>query len=346
MSKSIIFKVLGFSIIMSLFITACSTSIPVNNNLEDSDDVITGMANPAAVYCEGLGYSLESVQRDGGIDADCIFLDGSRCPQWGFLSGRCGQEYTYCYMEGNELEEGTNVGSCRFPDNSFCDEYLFFTGDCSKGDNPGEADSEDASIEDIIQIQNFYEARDFIAEYFFSQYGIEQTDPWMEQNITPEGLVGSSTFRYVSGLLTIKISAPVVAPENTVYTIEEASYIVNGFYWEGTLSYYGDIEEILVLLPGTVLNEESARDAVLDYLVTTYDLSEFGEWEDQDFSQTGNDTLLIVYTSGPWTVKVEFAPAAPLISNYLVTVESSADGFLWEGDITLRGEITEISFSN
>ena len=209
----------------------------------------------------------------------------------------------------------------------------------SEGEEVGE------DTEEELKILGFTEARDFIAEYFSSEYGIEQSDLWIEQDMTPEGLVGSSTFRFVSGPLTIKISAPVVAPENIVYTIEEASYISNGFYWEGTLNYFGDIEEILVLLPGTVLDEESARDAVLDYLVDNYDLPEFGEWSDDGLDgmvEDGIATNIIVYTSGTWTVEVKYEPAAPLISTYHVTVENSSDGFLWEGDVTLRGEITEI----
>jgi putative hemolysin len=55
---------------------------------QDTEAPITGMANPSAVYCEGLGYSSETVTRNGGEDADCIFPDDSRCPAWDFLAGR------------------------------------------------------------------------------------------------------------------------------------------------------------------------------------------------------------------------------------------------------------------
>ncbi len=196
-------------------------------------------------------------------------------------------------------------------------------------------------VDDEIQILGFAEARDYLAQYFLSEYGIEQTDPWMEQDLTPEDLVGSSTFRFVSGPLTIKISAPVVAPENLVYTIEEASYIVNGFYWEGTVTYFGEITETLVYLPGSILNDALARDGILEYLDGIHDLPEFGDWADEDYSQGENVTSVITYTSGTWSVVVGFEPAAPLVSSYHVTVENLVDGFFWEGDITLRGEISE-----
>jgi len=66
-----------------------------------------------------------------------------------------------------------------------------------------------------------------------------------------------------------------------MYTIEEASFIVNGFHWEGLLSIDGHITENMVIPPGTILSEEQARDAVLEYIMDTYTLPSFGEWIDQ-----------------------------------------------------------------
>ena len=204
-------------------------------------------------------------------------------------------------------------------------------------ENSDESEEEDTEVSEDVQVLGYSEARDFIAAYFLGQYGIEQIEPWMEQNLTTEGLVGSSTIRFVSGSLTINISAPVVALENLIYTIEEASDIANGFYWEGTLSYYGEIAESIVRLPGTILDDELARDAVLAYLSD----AEFGKWVDDGYSQSGDGTNIKTFTYDSWTVSVEFAPSAPLVASYHVTVENSADGFAWEGDISLRGEISE-----
>jgi len=104
---------------------------------QDTETLFVGMANPSAVYCEGLGYSSETVTRNGGEDADCIFPDDSRCPAWDFLAGRCGQAFSYCEKQGYDLLEGEgNVGTCQFTDNSTCDEYAYFSGDCAPGDNP------------------------------------------------------------------------------------------------------------------------------------------------------------------------------------------------------------------
>lgn len=330
---------IGLLPITGLFIAACSSSTPAATPQEEMDENLVGMPNPAAVYCEGLGYSMENVTRDGGEDADCIFPDGSRCGQWDFLAGRCGQAFTFCETQGYEVEEGANIGTCKFVDGSTCDEFQYFSGDCSPGDGPGEF------VEESVQILGISEARDYLAAYFSSQYGVEALEPWIEQDITPEDVVGASTIRFVSGPLTIVISAQAAAPAPAEYTIEEASNIANGFYWEGMLSFDGEITETRVIPSSSVLNEELARDAVMDYLIKTYDVPTYGEWINQGVSQTDADTTLIVFTSGSWIVEVEFAPAAPLVSSYWVSVDNLSEEIRWEGEVTSHGEFFEKKFS-
>jgi len=59
-----------------------------------------GMANPAAVYCEELGYEYRSVDTNEGQQGVCILPGGSRCNEWTFLQGKCGQGYSYCARHG------------------------------------------------------------------------------------------------------------------------------------------------------------------------------------------------------------------------------------------------------
>jgi len=127
---------------VTLFISACTCANNGPGETDGSKENIVGMPNPAAVYCEGLGYSMENGTRSGGEDADCIFPNGSRCAQWDFLSGRCGQEFSYCKIQGFDLEEGANIGTCKYPDGSYCAEFQFFSGECSPGDNPGVIEEE------------------------------------------------------------------------------------------------------------------------------------------------------------------------------------------------------------
>ena len=62
-----------------------------------------GMANPAAVYCRELGYEYEIADTAEGQSGACIFPDGSRCNEWSFLQGKCGQSRSYCARHGYGL---------------------------------------------------------------------------------------------------------------------------------------------------------------------------------------------------------------------------------------------------
>jgi len=346
MNKRIVSYQIISILVTGLVLSACSSILQGPLDPGENNEAVVGLENPAALYCEELGYTMESIERDGGMDADCIFPDGSRCGQWDFLSGRCGQERTYCVTQGGTIEEGSNIGNCIFSDGSSCDEFLFFSGKCAAGDNPAEVTEEIQATEEVlIQIQDFISARDYLAVYLSDQYDIKSADPWMEANVTPADADGVTTFRYVSGPLSIFISAEASAPYPESYTIHGASYIANGFYWEGTLDLNGEIKETTVVPPWSVLDTDQARDAVLAFLVKNYQIPLIGDWVDEGLSQTGNDTVSIKYLSGSWTVVVEFAPAAPLVSSYKVIVENLTEGFRWEGDITGPGEITEISFT-
>jgi subtilisin-like proprotein convertase family protein/putative hemolysin len=62
-----------------------------------------GMANPAAVYCQELGYEYQVVDAAEGQHGICLLPDGSECDGWGFLEGKCGQSYSYCAGQGYDL---------------------------------------------------------------------------------------------------------------------------------------------------------------------------------------------------------------------------------------------------
>jgi len=60
--------------------------------------------NPTAVYCNDLGYNYD--------DGNCVFPDGQSCDGWAFFRGTCGEEYSYCALEGHSIEtESVDMGS-------------------------------------------------------------------------------------------------------------------------------------------------------------------------------------------------------------------------------------------
>jgi len=128
------------TLVVLMGVVACQAAEPapaVEPEAASESEPVAGLASPAAVYCEGLGYETENVVTEAGSDADCIFPDGSRCGSWDFLSGRCGQSFSFCAQNGGSLEEAANIGTCVFPDGSSCAEFDFFEGRCLPEEGTG-----------------------------------------------------------------------------------------------------------------------------------------------------------------------------------------------------------------
>ena len=54
---------------------------------------VSAMGNPAAAYCEHMGYELEFSFKEGDSKAYCVFNNENKCEEWSFFGGECGQEY-------------------------------------------------------------------------------------------------------------------------------------------------------------------------------------------------------------------------------------------------------------
>lgn len=129
-------KYISFIFVLFMFFTAClSGCTPLQDESEPQGPALE-MANPASVYCQGLGFVEETREDELGQYGVCIFPDGSECDTWDFLAGRCGQDFSYCEQQGFELqsEEDQNIATCFFKDGSSCSEFLYFQGECRLGD--------------------------------------------------------------------------------------------------------------------------------------------------------------------------------------------------------------------
>lgn len=76
-------KLLPLVLIACIFLAGC-----VMSESENSEGA--GLANPAAVYCEQQGYTVE-IREDpaGGQYGVCVFGDGTECDEWEFYKGEC-----------------------------------------------------------------------------------------------------------------------------------------------------------------------------------------------------------------------------------------------------------------
>lgn len=62
------------------------------------------VANPAATYCVMLGYQVGVQETQDGQVSICTLPDGTVCDAWKFLRGTCGQEFSWCAINGYQIQ--------------------------------------------------------------------------------------------------------------------------------------------------------------------------------------------------------------------------------------------------
>jgi hypothetical protein len=130
---------------------------------------ITGMPNPASVYCEEQGGTLEMREGEGGTFGVCIFADGSECEEWSFFNGAC--------QKGDSLTE--DPGSSEPPPEAIADWWGVIV-----------------STEAMAQYDDYFERRDLGQILYF---GIESEDPAIAAQI--EALRDSGKIVHLWGTL-------------------------------------------------------------------------------------------------------------------------------------------------
>ena len=134
----------------------------------------------------------------------------------------------------------------------------------------GETDTE---TDGDLTVVNATQARDAAIDYLLEKgpQNAPDVNTWSEDNVTPPNWVGGSFWEYTGDGWTIKVNHPVVALENTVYTVVVSS-IDTGWYWKGTIKADGSITEVSTF--HQVTREESqgiAEEYVKDDPTFAYD---------------------------------------------------------------------------
>jgi putative hemolysin len=104
-------KRLFTSMIILITLTACT--VPHAQNPEPTATVKPplNMPNPASVYCEQNGYTLEiRTAADSSQSGVCIFPDGSACDEWAYYRGECGPAAENNPTPASTLEATTETG--------------------------------------------------------------------------------------------------------------------------------------------------------------------------------------------------------------------------------------------
>ncbi len=110
----------------------------------------------------------------------------------------------------------------------------------------GGADTETDASDAMTMIDSPQAARDVGMVYIRDHFGLfvpTKEGAWSEASITPEGVVGSSAYQYTSGDWSISVIFPIVALENTIYTLLVTNHAMD-FAWEGQVDAFGQISEV------------------------------------------------------------------------------------------------------
>jgi hypothetical protein len=114
----------------------------------------------------------------------------------------------------------------------------------STSNNPNAEGDQPAPSQDL-PVPDSHAARDAALRYIRDHYGFfvpTSNQTWIEEDITPEGIVGSAGAIFTSGSWTISAIYPTTAPENTVYTIILTNPGLS-LLWEGQVDALGNVTE-------------------------------------------------------------------------------------------------------
>jgi putative hemolysin len=82
-------RIIPFTILL-MALAACTTPQVHTPEPAATEKPLANMPNPASVYCEQNGNTLEiQTAADGSQSGVCIFPDGSICDEWAYFRGEC-----------------------------------------------------------------------------------------------------------------------------------------------------------------------------------------------------------------------------------------------------------------
>jgi putative hemolysin len=159
-------KIITFTLIL-MALTAC-TNFQITVSQTAGTDVPINMPNPASLYCEENGNTLEiQTAADGSQSGVCIFPDGSSCDEWAYFRGECGpatQEPTLPVVTVEATTEGSGGSTAPETAEAIADWW-------------GVIKSTDAGA----QFDDYFERQDIPGQVIY--FGIDSLDPAVKAQI-------------------------------------------------------------------------------------------------------------------------------------------------------------------
>jgi putative hemolysin len=159
-------RIITFIMIL-MALTACAAP-PTQAELEPvaTDMPQANMPNPASVYCEQNGNTLEiRTADDGSQNGICIFPDGSACDEWAYYRGECGPTTQKSPTPAMTVEEQASGG---YMPPGTAEEITDWWG-VIKSTAPG------------AQYDDYFERQDLGQQFIY--FGIDSMDPEVKSQI-------------------------------------------------------------------------------------------------------------------------------------------------------------------
>jgi hypothetical protein len=206
---------------------------------------------------------------------------------------------------------------------------------------------------DYLRVTSPESARDNIVAYLIKTYNLGYATPvtWSAEELTPSGMVGSSSIRFNSGPWSVTIKYPVVL--EPIYSV---SLTYNGsapFTWEGSVGSDG------VVTVESTSQEQSmdvqlfygpieARDICVVYILKNHPEIQAkppSEWSVRNLVPAGVlGATRLEYSGGDWEILV----SCPVVWKPTYSVEVTYTGlgaFKWSGTFPQVGPVQELAFS-
>jgi hypothetical protein len=192
-------------------------------------------------------------------------------------------------------------------------------------------------------------ARDLALQYILENYpqlaDLAAPYEWAFTDLTPEGLLGASTYRYTGLGWSITVHYMVVL--EPVYTVSVEYSGEQEFTWEGEVDQSSTVSESSTSLapaPTGILSPEEARDLAVEYVLANYpeleSLKAPTEWATENLTPEGlMGFSTLQYTSGDWTVKVGYPVVWKPTYQVELTIEGMP-GFTWTGTAAQDGAVS------
>lgn len=82
-------KITRILYVTPFLIASCGDTIATPDSLSPTETAVAGLPNPASVFCQENGGTIEMRQDDAGQYGVCVFADGSECEEWAYYRGEC-----------------------------------------------------------------------------------------------------------------------------------------------------------------------------------------------------------------------------------------------------------------